>query len=350
MDAAGIARTALYAQGHGGPAAIVFAATYPDRVTALVLDGAYARYMRDDDYPAGLPAEMKDKYLAAIEAAWGTGASIYLMSPSLAGNAALLERWAWGERQGASPGQVVALHRMWIASDVRDVLASIHVPTLVIHHSNDQLVRIEHGRYLAAHIAGAKFVELPGADNVIGDLENVIPEVQEFVTGERSAVEADRILATVLFTDIVDSTRTATELGDRRWRALLDQHDGVVQRQLDRYRGRLIEGTGDGVLATFDGPARGVKCALAISEGLRRIGIRVRCGLHTGEIELDGEQIRGIAVHIASRVMSGAAAGEVVVSATVRDLVAGAGLTFTDLGVRDLKGVSDPPRLFLATS
>ncbi|MFN2581757.1 MAG: alpha/beta fold hydrolase [Candidatus Dormibacteria bacterium] len=350
MDAADVRDTAIYAWGHGGPTAILFAASYPDRVNALILDGTYSRWMRDTDYPAGLPTRVRDKYLATIEAAWGTGSSLDLMAPSLAGDPVLRERWAWGERQGGSPGQVVTLNRIWMASDVRQVLDSVHVPTLVIHHSDDQLVRVAHGRHLAAHIPGAKFVELPGADNIVGDAEHVLAEVQEFLTGERTSVEPDRVLATVLFTDIVDSTKRSAELGDRRWQAVLDRQDELVRRQLDRFRGRLIKSTGDGVLATFDGPARAVKCALTITEALRRIGIVVRCGLHTGEIEPRGDDIGGIAVHIASRVLAEAEPGAVMVSGTVRDLAAGAGLVFTDMGTRQLKGLPDASKLYLVSA
>jgi class 3 adenylate cyclase len=234
--------------------------------------------------------------------------------------------------------------------DVRDLLPAIRVPTLVLHRSGDMAVPVEHGRYLGEHIPGAKYVEMPGIDHApaIGDPERIIGEIEEFLTGSRSEMEIDRVLATVLFTDVVDSTKRAATLGDRPWRALIDRHDQIVRQQLSRFRGREVKNLGDGFLATFDGPARAVRCAAAIAETIKPLGIAVRGGLHTGEIELKGDDIGGIAVNIAARVAAAAGPNETLVSSTVRDLVAGSGLRFEDRGLHDLKGLPDQVHLYSA--
>ncbi len=347
LDAAGSERAVIVGQGHGGPSCMVFAATYPDRVSSLILYDTYARWLRDVDYPVGMPADATARYRDLVSERWGTGASIEAFVPSLADDAEARRLWARGERLGASMSAIDALMAMWTETDVRDVLASIRVPTLVMHRVGDVQFRVGHGRYLATHIPEAKYVELSGSDHfwVGEDLDRMSRMIEEFVTGRPSVVPPDRVLATVLITDIVDSTARAAAMGDRAWRAMLDRHDDVVGRQLDRYRGTAVKQTGDGVAATFDGPARAVTCACAIRDVLRPLGLEVRIGLHTGEIERRGDDISGLGVHIAARVAQMAAPGEVLVSSTVKDLVVGSGITFADRGVYTLKGIPEAWRL-----
>lgn len=347
LDAAGSERAAIVGQGHGGAACMLFAGTYPDRVSSLILYDTYARWMRDDDYPAGMPAEATERYREFVRNVWGKGGSIEGFVPSRAQDEEARRDWARLERMGASMAAIDALMAMWTQTDVRDILPSIRVPTLVIHRKDDGQFRVGHGRYLAENIPGAKYVELPGRDHFWAEEghDPVAGEIEEFVTGRRSEVMADRVLATVMFTDIVDSTAKASEIGDRSWRQLLDRHDDVIGRQLDRYRGAVANHTGDGMMATFDGPGRAITCACAIRDALRGLGIEVRAGLHTGEIERRGEHVSGVAVHIAARVASQAGPGEVLVSSTVRDLVVGSGIEFEDRGSHALKGVTDEWRL-----
>jgi class 3 adenylate cyclase len=347
LDAAGSERAAIVGQGHGGPTCILFAGTYPDRVSSLVLYDTYARWMRDDDYPAGMPADVTARFRKSVRNLWGTGGSIEGFNPSAAHDEEARRRWATMERMGASMAAIDALMAMWTETDVRDILPSIRVPTLVIHRTDDVQFRAGHGRYLAESIPGAKYVEFPGSDHFwVGEDLDLIPgEIEEFVTGRRSEVAADRVLATVMFTDIVDSTARASEIGDHSWRRLLDRHDDIVGRQLDRYRGNVVQHTGDGVMATFDGPGRAITCACAIRDAVRSLGLEVRAGLHTGEIERRGDNVSGVGVHIAARVASLAGAGEVLVSSTVKDLVVGSGIAFEDRGIHALKGVSDEWRL-----
>jgi class 3 adenylate cyclase len=265
----------------------------------------------------------------------------------------LFKRWfAKLERLGASPGNMLALLQLHREVDIREVLPAIRVPTLVLHRADDAYREVGHGRYLAAHIPGAKYAELPGRDHLpyVGDQDAILDEVEEFLTGVRRGPEAERVLATVLFTDIVGSTERAAQAGDRHWRDLLDRHNALVRRELDYFRGREVDTAGDGFLATFDGPARAVRCARQIADAVPGLGLELRSGLHTGEVELAGEHIRGIAVHIGARVMSMAGPGEVLVSSTVKDLVAGSGLEFADWGEHTLKGVPGTWRIFLATS
>jgi class 3 adenylate cyclase len=275
-----------------------------------------------------------------------------LLAPSLAGDMRFREGWARFERQAASPGAVAALMRMNAEIDIRHILPTIRVPTLIVHRAGDTLVAVGQGRYLAEHIPGAKYVELAGADHlpIAGDSDAINDAIEEFLTGARHVEEPDRVLATVLFTDIVRSTERAAELGDRRWLALLDEHHAVVRRELARFRGREVKTTGDGFLATFDGPARAVRCARSLVEAIQRLGLEVRTGLHTGECEMVGDDVRGIAVHTAARVAGAAASGEVLVSSTVKDLVAGAGITFVERGTRALKGVPGKWRLFAVSA
>ena len=343
MDAVGSTKAALFGVSEGGPMAMLFAATYPERTRALVLYGSYAHF------PTWvMPAERLPAFIAGVEANWGTGESVKAFAPEAGKDPQVRARWARFERLGASPSAVIALLRMNSDIDVRHVLPALRVPTLVLHRAGDARVNVAAGRYLAEHIRGAKYVELPGIDHAIwlGEMDSVIDEVEGFLTGTRPAHEVNRVLATLMFTDIVDSTKRAAELGDRRWRELLDQHNDVVRREITRFRGREIKTLGDGFLATFDGPARAVRCALAIAEGMPPLGLAIRAGVHTGEVEFKGDDVGGIAVHIAARVAAVAAAGQILVSRTVRDLVAGSGLSFRDCGAHALKGVPEELRLF----
>ena len=340
MDAVGSDRASVVAGMAGGFMATVFAATHPDRTTSLVLVDAFARFNRTDGYPWGSSPDMTAGRLAAIESGWGQGTMLPLFAPELADDLALRESWGRYERHSVSPGTALAMVRMIDATDVRAVLPAIRVPTLVIARA-DGPVPAEHGRYLADQIPGATYTELSGRNTLIwsGDQDALITEIQGFITGVRPPPNADRVLATVMFTDIVGSTDTAAALGDARWRDTLAEHDRLIRRQLDRFRGREIRTTGDGFLAVFDGPARAIRCAEAIHVTLRPADISVRAGLHTGEIDLVGEDVGGIAVHIAARVSAHAGAGEVLVSSTVKDLVVGSGITFEDRGTHELKGV-----------
>ena len=348
MDAAGSERAALCGLSEGGPMCLLFAATYPARTSALILYGTFARLLRTTDYPIGLPAPMLETFLDRIEDAWGTGSlSADHFAPSLAHDEAFRQSWARFERLAVSPGGMKALLRMMYETDARQALPLIRVPTLIVHRQGDRVTRVEGARYIAERIQGAKYVELPGSDHFpwVGD-DGVLDEVEEFLTGVRHHAEPDRILATVMFTDIVGATEKAAVLGDRRWRDLLDQHHAVVRAQLSRFRGREIDTAGDGFLAAFDGPARGVRCASAIVQEMRRLGLQIRVGLHTGECEVMGDKLGGIAVHTGARVASLAGPGEVLVSGTVKDLVAGSGITFQDRGVETLKGVPGEWRLY----
>ena len=344
MDAVGSERAALLGLSEGASMGILFAATYPDRVQALVSWGGLARATAAPDYPWALPAE--DLIASATELIaphWGEGASIDIAAPSIAGDPGA-RRWAARfERASASPGMLGAMVEMFLDIDVRDVVPSVHVPALVLHRRHDRLVNVRHSRWLAEHLPNARLVELPGDDHSLfaGDTGTALNEIQEFLTGTRAAPEPDRVLATVLFTDIVESTKTAAELGDRRWRDLLGRHADATHRALERFGGREIKSTGDGVMATFDGPARGIRCARAIAEAAGELGLRIRAGLHTGECEVIGNDIGGIAVHIAARVSALAGPDEILVSRTVRDLVAGSGIVFEDRGRHQLRGVPD---------
>jgi class 3 adenylate cyclase len=283
-----------------------------------------------------------------VETGAGHGLMIDLFAPSVVHDEPVRRAWARYERQAASPGMMKAVVRLMYESDVRSVLPAIRVPTLVMQHAGAKRFGPPFGRFLAEHIEGARYVELPGPDSLIwaGDQSATLDEIEDFVTGVRPAPEPTRVLATVLFTDIVGSTATASDLGDARWRRLLEEHNHVVRRQLDRFGGRQVKTVGDGILATFDGPARAVRCAAAIRDGVKELGLEVRAGLHTGEIELDGEDIAGLAVHIGARVSALASGGEILVSSTVKDLVAGSGLTFEDRGSHQLKGVPGDWRVF----
>ena len=350
LDAAGSERAALVTNIGGGLMAIAFAAAHPERISALILVDCFARFVVADDFPIGAPPEAVDDALRAASDRTGQGVMIDYFAPSLVGDARLRQAWSRYERQAASPGATTAIVRLIYGSDVRSLLPTIQVPTLVIHRSDATGFRVEHGRYLAEHIPGAAFVELPGIDNLIwaGDQDAVVAEIQSFLTGVRPLREPQRVLATVLFTDIVGSTKLAASLGDSRWRTLLDEHYRDVRRQLDLAGGREIKTVGDGILATFDSPARAIRCAAAIREAGRALGIELRAGLHTGEIEVQPTDIAGLAVHIGARISALAGAGEILTSATVKDLVAGSGIVFEDRGTHELKGVPGVWSVYLA--
>jgi pimeloyl-ACP methyl ester carboxylesterase len=346
LDAVGSERAALFGYSEGGPMSLLFAGTYAQRTTALVLYGTYAkRRDPDDDYPWAPTWEERQSYAEEVERGWGWESDMQRMSPSA--DDALARWWATRARAAASPGAARDLILMNSQIDVRALLPAIRVPTLVLHRSGDRDSRPEEGRYIAERIPGARFVKLPGEDHFPSiDGDQILDEVEEFLTGVRRDPEPDRILATVLFTDIVGSTETAAALGDRAWLELRGDHDALVRRELGRFRGEEIDTAGDGFLASFDGPARAIRCASAITRGVRDLGLEVRAGVHTGECELSGGKLGGIAVHIGARVAAQAEAGEVLVSSTVKDLVAGSGITFDDRGATRLKGVGEEWRLF----
>jgi class 3 adenylate cyclase len=350
MDAADSERAALFGASEGGVMCALFGATYPDRTAALVLYGSYAKGTVTADYPHGLAEqEAIDEFIAALTELWDdAGGLLNVWAPSASDDPVTQAAFGRYLRTGASPSAVVALTRMNAAVDIRHVLPVIAVPTLVIHRSEDMIVPVEAGRDLAAKIQGAKYVEQSGEDHLWfhGDADAILGEVEEFLTGTRAAEIVDRILATVMFTDIVESTRKAAALGDRRWRDLLARHDTLMRRELERHRGREVKTLGDGFLATFDGPARAIRCACSARDAMRGLGVEVRAGLHTGECELIGEDLGGIAVNIGARVGSVAGPGEVLVSRTVTDLVAGSGIEFTDRGVHSLKGVPGEWQLY----
>src|SRR5215211_3803277 len=351
MDAAGSERAALLGVSEGVPMSILFAGTYPDRCQALVLYGGMARSTEAEDYPWASSAEaLLESGQELLLPYWGEGAMLEVTAPSQADNPQTRAWTARLERLSISPGMLLAAALMFLDTDVRDVVPSVHTPTLLIHRRHDRLVNVRHSRWLAEHLPNAKLVEIPGDDHIpwYQDPELTLGEIEEFLTGTRAEPEPDRMLATVLFTDIVGSTRTAAELGDKRWHGVLDRHDQTVRQALDRFRGRAVKSTGDGFLATFDGPARAVRCARAIVEASAGQGVRVRAGLHTGEIEVIGDDIGGIGVHIAARVSALAGPSEVLVSRTVKDLVAGSGLEFSERGAHQLKGVPDEWELYEA--
>jgi len=348
MDAANADSAALLGWSEGGSYSAFFAAREPERVSHLILYASPPRILRTDDYRAGWPLELFEEILVATETTWGTDAVAGWVNPSGAEDEAYRRWFGHMQRLAASPNSAREMMAGLRDLDIRDVLPSIRVPTLVLHRADESWVRVDHSRYLAAHIPGAKYVELQGADHWpwMGNSDSVIDEVEEFVTGTRSVREPDRVLATVLFTDIVDSTRRAADLGDRRWRDLLERHNRVVRHGLERFRGHEVKTIGDGFLATFDGPARGIRCALEIVDELGTLGVDLRAGLHTGECETMNGDLGGVAVHIGARVAAKAQPREVLVSSTVKDLVAGSEIHFQDRGEHELKGVPDPWRLF----
>jgi pimeloyl-ACP methyl ester carboxylesterase len=354
MDAVGSERAALFGVSEGGPMSALFAATHPERVEALVLHGAMPRTTEAPDYPWAAPADaLREATIEFIAPHWGQDASglMEVFAPSLAGDPEATALVAKLERMSASPSMVMQVFEMFLDVDVRDVLPTIHVPTLVTHRRHDRAVNRRAGQALAEAIPGARYVELPGADHLpwTGDQEALLGEVEEFLTGARSAPDPERVLATVMFTDICGSTARASELGDARWRDLLAAYQSAVARELARAGGREIKTLGDGHLATFDGPARAIRCGRAIADAAAGLGLEVRVGLHCGEVELMGDDVGGIAVHIAARIGALAGAGEVLVSRTVRDLVAGSGIAFEDRGTRTFKGIEDEWQVLAAT-
>jgi class 3 adenylate cyclase len=348
MADVGSSRVALAGFGAAGCPAMFFAASVPERVSALVLFNAYARFVRSGGYPCGLPPEMRDRYVDLVRMEWGTSATLDVLAPSMKGN----DRWCrWflrSQRLGTSRAGAGFFFDSVMDTNVLDVLGSIQAPTLVVHRRQNSHIRVEHGRYLAEHIPGCSYKELPGDDHAFcaGDTDALVDEIEEFLTGVRPAPPTERVLATVLFTDIVGSSQRASAIGDRAWRALLDAHDAIVRAHLERYRGRQVKTTGDGVLATFDAPARAIRCACAIRDAITRLGLELRSGLHTGEIEVRGDDVTGIGVVIGQRVSALAGPNEVLVSRTLTDLVAGSGIDFDDRGEHELKGVPGTWRLF----
>ncbi len=348
MDDVGSDQAVIFGYSEGGPMSILFAATYPERVSSLILLGAAAKGSASKDYPWPPKSRVlsdKTKLLWVSESAKN---SLYMFAPSIAADEHIRQWWATNIRLGTSPSAGMEIFKMYLDSDVRQALPAIHVPTLILQRTGDLITVVEEGRYLANNIPEAKYVELPGTDHLAWweDTESVLVEIEEFLTGKRGATQLDRMLATIMFTDIVGSTERAVKMGDRRWRDLLDTHNDLLRQEIARFRGREVQSTGDGFLATFDGPARAIHCACAIRDLVKRLGIEIRVGLHTGECEIKGEYVGGIAAHIAARVMGKAGDSEVWVSSTVKDLVVGSGFQFNDRGKHNLKGVPDEWRLF----
>jgi class 3 adenylate cyclase len=343
MDDAAIDRAALIGVGAGGPMAMQFAATHPHRVSALSLVNTYARLARGPDYAPGIPDELRDRILEVSYTDDRT-------ADFLAGNSdeAFRSWWHRYQRLSVSPGTAAVMRRMIFDIDVRSVLPSIQAPTLVLHRRDDPWIRIDHARYVAQTIPGARLVELPGNEDLyfLGDADRLLDQVEEFLTGTPPVVRSDRVLASMLFTDIVESTSTASRVGDRHWHLLMDQHDALLDRTLERFGGRMVTPTGDGMLAVFDGPGRAIGCASAIRDQLAGLNLPIRAGVHTGEVEVRGDNVSGIAVNVAARVAALGGGGDILVSSTVRDLVSGSGLRFTDRGSHDLRGLPDPWRVF----
>jgi class 3 adenylate cyclase len=351
LDAVGSLRAALFGVSAGGLGAMLFSATFPERVSALVLMHCHARIARDVDYPFGWPQSVLDRFIDSVTDPTYEGDGVDALAVSAPSLASDVEFRAWWKRAGersASPAVARADNVLAMGADIRAVLPFINTPTLVLHRIDNALLPLAHGRYLAEHIVGAEFVELPGQDHLCfaGETDSLLGEIEEFLTGARGTPDTDRMLATILFTDIVDSTKRAAGSGDRRWRELLDNHDRMAERQVLRFGGRRVKSTGDGILATYDGPARAIQCGLAICDGARQIGVEVRVGVHTGEVERRGDDVAGIGVHIAARVEARAQPGEVWVSRTVTDLVTGSGIAFEDRGEHPLKGVPGTWQLF----
>ena len=352
MDAVGVARAALLGVAGGAMISALLAAIVPTRVQALVLLHGLARLTAAPDYPWGTTQAFEARVMADLSNGWGRGALADVLAPSEAGDPEFRSWLARYQRLGASPGEVIAQRRMVQSLDIREVLPSIRTPTLVVHRRDNRLINVGHGRYLAEHIPGAEYVEISGGDHLpfLGDPEAILAPIERFLTGTIAAPDQRRVLATVLFTDIVGSTGHAARLGDTRWRALLEEHNAIVRAELERYRGRELDRAGDGFVALFDGPARAVRCALAVQDRVARLGVSLRAGIHTGEVELLGAEIEGIAVHIGARVAALADPGEALVTSTVRDLVAGSGILFTDRRVRTLRGAPGRWRLFAASA
>jgi class 3 adenylate cyclase len=358
LDAAGSERAAIVANGTGGLSAMFFAASYPNRISSLVLDGCYARLASAPDYPFGVNAEVLDQALARVyDAFHGQGDPIELgglryQAPRALDDPVFMSEYRRHYRTAITPAVQRAEAELSAFADVRPLLSAIQAPTLVLYRTGDRWIGEPHAAFLSEQIAGSKLVGLPGDDNMIvaGDSDSDLDEIEEFLTGTRQVAVTDRVLATVLFTDIVGSTHLAAELGDRKWRELLDAHDWAVRRQLQRFNGREVNTRGDGFLATFDGPGRAIQCACAIRDAVRALDIEVRVGLHTGEIEVRGDDVAGMAVHIGARVVALAAASEVLVSGAIPSLVTGSTIAFDDRGEHELKGVPGTWRVYAVTS
>jgi class 3 adenylate cyclase len=348
MHAASSERAAILGESEGGPMCVLFAATYPERTVALIPYAPIVCFVGDDAFPWAPIREVYEQSLAAMCEGWGNGISLDTFAPSMVGDPAARSFAARFERYAATPASFRDQMTMNAGIDIRPILSSVKVPTLVIHRRGDVMVRVEQGRYLAEHVEGARFVELDGIDHLLGagDPDIIADEIEQFLTGRRREAEPDRVLATIVFTDIVDSTTRAATIGDRSWRELLDRHDRVARDAVEKHRGQIVKATGDGVLATFDGPARAIQCSVELRAKLRDLGVDITAGVHTGEIERRSSDIGGIGVHIAARVESAARPGEVLVSRTVKDLVAGSDMKFENRGDHDLKGLPDRWQLF----
>jgi class 3 adenylate cyclase len=351
MDAEASDKATLLAQGSAVQMAVMAAVTHPERVTSLVLVNGFARFARADDYPVGMPARVQQAYLETVEATWGSGVLASFLGPSVAERPGVVDWWGRVERYGATPGLARARAKSVLELDVRELLPLVDVPTLVVHNRDNDFVRVGHGGYLAEHIPDATLLERDSADHWPMPEPDLLGAIEEFVTGERRAIpETDRVLATVLFMDVVSSTERLSELGDREWRLALDMLERTVRSGLSLYAGDLTSTSGDGILATFDGPARAIRCAWHIRDELARNGLEVRSGLHAGEVTRRGDDVAGIAVHIGARVSALAAPGEVLVTRTVRDLVAGSGIEFEERGEHELKGVPDRWAMYAAVA
>lgn len=355
MDAAGSERAVIFGHSEGGTVSCLFAATYPQRTVALITFGVFAKRMYSDDYPWAPKPEEREAFYRSIEEEWGNGQTMGLekIMPSFADNPHYYDWFASYLRSAASPGAALALARMNSEADITKILDTIKVPALVIHRTDDTDANVEEGKYIASRIPNARFVELPGQDHVFwaGDTYPVLAEIEEFVTGIRPQRVFKRFLTTILFTDIVNSTKHLSDKGDRKWMDILEAHNHIVRKQLERFNGKEIKLTGDGFLATFDGPSKAIRCAEAIREGLQLLGIGFTAGIHTGECEvLDTDDIGGLAVHIASRVLDEARPGEILITMTVKYLLGGTGLEFTDKGEFNLKGIEEPFRIYALIS
>jgi class 3 adenylate cyclase len=348
LAAVGIERATIAGFSQGGQPALLYAATYPRRVDGLILYAAYASARREDDYPWGRSDAWTAEWLRLLDEEWGTGAFLPLVAPTRAADPRFRAWWTRFERAANSPAGAMAFARVYGSVDVRHLLPTIAAPTLVLQRRDDVYRAAGQAAYIADRIGGAALVELDGVDHLpyVGDWQSITDEIERFISGATRAPETDRVLATVMFTDIAGSTALAATLGDRRWRDAVERHNDIVRRAIDRYRGREIDTAGDGFFATYDGPARAIRCAGAIRDGVRELGIDVRIGLHTGEVEQVGTEVRGLAVHIGSRAMAVAEPGEIVATSTVRDLVVGSGISFSDRGRHELKGVPEPWQLY----
>jgi class 3 adenylate cyclase len=351
LDAVGAERTAVFGISEGGAMALMFAASHPERCTHLVVWNAFARMTRAPDYPEGMPPRVLYGMGERLRRDWGGPVALDLWAPSRLGDPQAERQWAHLLRTGTSPGSAAALIELYTDIDVRHALPLVSAPTLVLHRAHDEVVRPTMGRYIAEHISGARYVEVPGADHLMWTqgTDAVLDEIEEFITGTRQARPPERVLATVLFTDIVDSTGHVARLGDQRWKELLDRHDEAVARAVERFQGGVVQTTGDGVLATFDGPARAIQCASLIRSEVAALGVEIRAGLHAGECEVRNGNVGGMAVHIGARVAARAEPGELLVSSTVKDLVVGSGIEFEDRGESELKGVPGEWRLYAVT-